>query len=145
MRRILTVTTLGRALLAVAAPPVSAGWFDRGVKGSGGMITWAHDLGECHAVRLQCGLDIAIRFDDEQRVEFTMGGNLLEHCGIEERGGVLVVSSKGNTRPDRDARLELLLRALDRIEINGANDIDMFGDPGSSEKSVHGIGDVDRK
>ncbi|MBD3222547.1 hypothetical protein GF314_15035 [bacterium] len=143
MRPILTVTALGLALFAIAAAPASAGWFDRGVKGNGEMTTTSYDLDECHAVRLECGLDIAIRFGDTQRVELTMDENLVEHYEIEERDGVLVVSTDENTRPDRDARLELVMRELDRVEVVGAGDIEIDGLDGESFAiAIAGAGDI---
>jgi hypothetical protein len=142
MTRRITLALL--ALVLVLSAPASAGWFDRGTKGNGDMETRTYDLDDCHAVLLECGLDIDISFGGDQSVALTMDENLFDHFEIEERGGVLVVSADDNPKPSRGARLELVLGKLDHVDIRGAGDIridDFDGDDLLIE--IAGAGDIE--
>lgn len=144
MRCRIPATLLALALIVALAAPAAAGWFDRGEKGDGEMTTRSYDLDDCHAILLECGLDIDVRFGGEQIVELTMDENLLELYEIEERGGVLVVAASKNPRPSREAHLELVLRKLGSVEIRGAGDItieDLDGDELAIE--IQGAGDIE--
>ncbi len=130
-------------LLAAATAPAQAGIFDRGKKGNGDLTTKTYDLDDCHAVLLECGLDIELTFGKSQRVALTMDENLLKYYELDERDGTLVVDADKNPRPSRGARLELTLRSLDQLEIDGAGDIEVTDFDGEELRiEIQGAGDV---
>jgi hypothetical protein len=131
-------------LLLLIASVASAGLFSRGEKGSGDLTTRTHDLDDCQAIRLECGLDIDITFGSEQRVALVMDDNLVEFYELTVRNGTLVIDADDDPRPSRDARLELVLRRLESVEIEGAGDItveDLDGDRLTID--ISGAGDIE--
>ena len=136
--------TLSLLILVLVAATASAGMFDRGKKGNGDMATKTYDLDDCHAIYLECGLDIDISFGNKQQVSLTMDENLVEYFEIEERKGTLKVAADKNPRPSRGARLALTLRKLDSIEIAGAGDITIDGFDGDELIiDINGAGDIE--
>ncbi|MEZ4386286.1 MAG: head GIN domain-containing protein [Candidatus Krumholzibacteriia bacterium] len=140
MARKLTLLLMILTLAAAA----SAHRFDRGTKGNGDLTTRTYDLDDCHAIELECGLDIAITFGNKQQVSLTMDENLVEQYEFEVHGGTLNVAADKNPRPSRGARLELTLRKLDHVLIGGAGDItiDKF-DGDELTLVINGAGDIE--
>lgn len=141
MTRKLIFLTLALVLVAASA---SAGIFSRGEKGNGDMVETTYDLDDCTAVLLECGLDIDITFGNKQSITLIMDENLVKFYDIDERSGTLVVDADDNPRPSRKARLELTLRKLESVEIEGAGDIvieDFDGD--ELEIEIDGAGDIE--
>jgi hypothetical protein len=131
-------------VIVLATAPASAGFFDRGVKGSGDLTTTTLDLDAIVAVELECGLDIDIDLGKQQRVALTMDDNLVEYYDLQVRDGVLMVSTDKSTRPSRKAHLELTLRELERVEVAGAGDITIDRYDGEALAIIiDGAGDIE--
>jgi len=141
MTRKLTIIGLILVLMAASA---SAGIFNRGEKGSGDLVETDYDLDTCTSILLECGLDIDITFGNKQSVTLIMDDNLVEYYDIDERSGTLVVDADDNPRPSRKARLELTLRSLDEVKIEGAGDINIEDfDDDELVIEIEGAGDIE--
>jgi len=141
MFRKLTIIGLILVLMAASA---SAGIFNRGEKGSGDLVETDYDLDACTSILLECGLDIDITFGNKQSVTLIMDDNLVDYYEIDERSGTLVVDADDNPRPSRKARLELTLRSLDEVKIEGAGDINIKDfDDDELVIEIEGAGDIE--
>ena len=138
-----------KLLLAIAfcltlAAPASAGFFSRGTEGNGELTTVTYDLDDCDRILLECGLDITVRFGDHQTVALTVDENLVELYEIESRNGRLVINADKNPRPHKKTRLEVTLKQLDHLKINGAGDIEIIDYDGANlELVIDGAGDIE--
>ncbi len=144
-RRIPRISTLILCLiLATPALAFDLGkHFGRGEKGNGTMKTVTFDVADCHAVRLECGLDIDISFGDHQKVALTVDENLVDNYEVVADGGTLVIDARDNPRPGKHAKLALTLTSLSSLAITGAGDVTVAGFAGESlEIDVSGAGDL---
>jgi len=144
MIRRLAIPLLAIATILLAAAPAAAWNLFGGEKGNGELVETTYDLAACDAVRLECGLDLEITLGDEQSVVLVMDENLVDSYSLEVRGGVLVIDAQDDPRPNRRARLELTLEALQRLDIDGAGDITVRDYRGEELAiSVDGAGDLE--
>jgi hypothetical protein len=139
------VTVIAAVLLLAAVLPADAGLFDRHTRGDGHVDTIDYDLPDAHRVMLRCGLDVHVSLGERQAVQLTVDGNLAELYDIEVRDGVLVIDAERNPRPGRGCGLDVVLTSLDRLEVEGVGDIDVYGDPAQFTRSVAGLGSIDRR
>ena len=145
MMRHATKLLLALALIALLVAPASA-WniFNHGTKGNGDLTTTTYDLDRCDKILLECGLDIRVTFGDQQSIELTMDENLVELYDLDVRGGTLVIDADKNPRPNKKARLDLVLTDLTRLKVEGAGDIEVVDYDGETlELIVEGAGDIE--
>jgi hypothetical protein len=141
-----TLVLIAAAAVVLAAPATAfeiADLFHHGTRGDGELVAVPFELAACTEVVLQCGLDIDVTFGPLQKITLRMDQNLVEFFKIEERGGVLVVDADKNPRPSRHACIEVTLRSLDRLVVEGAGDVSIRGYDGERlALAVDGAGDV---
>jgi hypothetical protein len=148
MSRPLRALGLAAALAVVLAAPAAAfglsDLFHHGERGNGELASVPYDLSPCSEIVLRCGLDIDVTFGPQQKITLRMDKNLVEYFIIEADGDVLVIDAKENPRPSRHACLEVTLRALDRLTVEGAGDISIRGYDGERlALVVDGAGDLE--
>jgi hypothetical protein len=144
MARRLATPLLVLTVLTLAAAPAAAWSLFGGEDGNGELVETTVDVDPCHAIRLECGLDLEITLGDAQRVVLTMDENLVDNYRITERAGTLVIDAEDDPRPDGDARLQITLTALDALTIAGAGDVDLDRYRGERlEIRIGGAGDLD--
>ena len=132
------------ALTIGLAIPASAGFFDRHTDGNGKLTTVTYDLADCSKILLICGLDVTIRFGDSQDVALTVDENLVELYDIEAHRGTLEIDADKSPRPHKKARLELTLKNLEHLKIDGAGDIEISDYDGDAlEFVLTGAGDLE--
>jgi hypothetical protein len=141
---VIAATAVVLAAPAAATAFEFADLFHHGTRGDGELVAVPFELAACSEVVLQCGLDIDVTFGPQQKITLRMDQNLVENFKIEERGGVLVVDAVKNPRPSRHACLEVTLRTLDRLAVEGAGDVSIRGYDGERlALAIDGAGDVD--
>jgi hypothetical protein len=146
MTRPLRALVAAAAAVVLAAPAAAFEFgdlFHRGVRGNGDLVAVPVDVAPCTALVLKCGLDIDVTFGAEQKITLRMDENLVPYFEIEARGGALYVDADKHPRPSRHACLEVTLRGLDRLTVEGAGDITIRGYDGEKlALEVDGAGDL---
>jgi hypothetical protein len=146
-RFVLALILVATLTVVLAIPALAfdlAGIFHRGERGNGDLVAVPFDLAPCTEVILKCGLDVDVTFGSEQKVTLRMDENLVPAFAVEAHGGVLTIDADDNPRPSRHTCLEVTLRALDRLTVDGAGDITIRGYDGKRlVLAVDGAGDLE--
>jgi hypothetical protein len=151
MARRLATPLLVLTVLTLAAAPAAAWSLFGGEDGNGELVETTVDVDPCHAIRLECGLDLEITLGDAQRVVLTMDENLVDNYRITERAGTLVIDARKLRARDAVVTVngagDVELYATDSadIELNGVGDVDVYGDPARFRRDVDGLGSIARK
>jgi Putative auto-transporter adhesin, head GIN domain len=122
-KRFFLVALVLIALLTVSQ--ATAFSFSRGIKGSGEMETRELDLDTFTAISMGGAFDLDIRLGDRQRVEVTIDDNLWKAFEAEVNGDWLSLDWSESVRCDGDCRVEITVKSLEEISINGAGDVDI--------------------
>ena len=134
------ILTMG---LVLVAGPASAWSFGKGVKGSGDLETRSFDLDSFDQIRIDGGFDLEITMGDEQIVRITIDDNLWDLLEAEVEDGTLELDWKKSCRPNGDCKINLVMRQLEKIKINGAGDVEIEDFQGKSFDFVcNGAGDL---
>lgn len=133
-------------LVATVAPAAAfdlGGFLHHGPRGNGDLVATSYEVAPISVVVLKCGLDIDVTFGTDQKVTLRMDDNLVQYFKFDVRDGILFIDDDKHPRPSRDARLELTLRSLDRLTVEGAGDISIRGYDGERlALEVDGAGDL---
>jgi hypothetical protein len=141
-----TIAATAVLLIAVLAVPASAGWFDKGrIEGSDRLETRDFDLDDFEAIELNGSLDIEITVGEKQSVAVSLDDNLFDNLEIDVDRGTLVVDWEESCEIHRKSRIVITMPKLEGIELNGAGDINYWGDPEHEKTRVSGLGDIDKK
>ena len=123
LRIVLSIALFAALLLSVATVPAAAGWFDRGVKGSGDVITEERDTEEFTFIECNIGADIDVRVGDSYAITVSVDDNLMELIRTDVRGGTLEIYAEENFNSRRGCRIDITVKSLEGMEISGSGDI----------------------
>lgn len=148
LTRYLKMTLTLTMVLALAASQSLAFSFHghghgRGIEGSGNLETRELSLDDFAKIDLGGAFDLQVRFGDKQKVSVTIDDNLWDNLVAEVSGDELELNWDDNCQPDRDCRIEIVVRSLNQVSIHGAGDVeieDFRGDSFTYELS--GAGDL---
>lgn len=133
------------ALLAVSAALALGGSAasarDReAVRGDGNVIAQKRDLPAFDAVRLETSVDLAVKVGRPQSVTVKIERNLQDLLETTVAKGVLVIDTRKNIRPDREATVEITVPELRRFALEGSGDVAIEGGKGALDLAIGGSG-----
>ena len=104
--------------------------------------TDSRDLDEFTFVVIQGAMDVIISAGESQNVEITTDSDYIVRVETHVDDGTLYISQEGRWR-NRGVDIEISVRSLDGISIEGAADIDVTGiDSDRFELGIDGAGDI---
>jgi len=132
MNKFLKTTAIGAALLIAPTLAISA------------EVSEVRDVSEFSRIVIESSADINVKVGETQRVEVFAEDDEIGDVVTEVRSGTLYVSIDNNRRRHHGANLEISLRTLEGIEIDGSGDISATNvDSGKFDIEIDGSGDVD--
>jgi hypothetical protein len=132
MRSLLKISTLGAAL--VLAPGLA----------QAKEISEVRDLDEFSKIVIESSADVDVTVGGSQRVEVFAEDDEISDVKTEVRGDTLYVSFKDQFWGHHDVRLNVSVRNLDGIEIDGSGDVSATGVKSDNfEIEIDGSGNVD--
>lgn len=147
MRKTWFTVLLAIALVALGSSQVSAGWFDKiaGIKGSGQEMSETRELAPFNEIELESSADIFVTIGEVQSVTVTTDDNLLDNLKTRVTGsGKLIIDTRKSYRSRIGVRIDIVMPALEAIEVQGSGDIQVFDLDGERlEIDIQGSGDVE--
>ena len=132
------------ALTITLAIPASAGWFDRGVKGSGNLATEQRDIDDFDRIRSSGSFDVYVEVGEKPGLEITFDDNLLDIVMTEVKGNTLHIYSDESFNSRKSCKIKVTTPNLSRVLISGSGDFEIIGLRGEIfEYEVSGSGDLD--
>lgn len=120
MERLLAVLLMAAMLWATTA---QAGWFDRGVKGSGDMVTQNREVGQFDRVETAGSWDVTVVVGQEQSLKLTFDDNIIDLIRTEVDDGTLEIYSEESFSTKRRSRVEITVPTLREVRSSGSGDI----------------------
>ena len=117
----------GAIMLSLAAVPAQAGWFDRGIKGSGDVVTESREVEEFTFIDCNIGADIDVTIGNEYSLTISVDDNLMDIIRTEVRGKTLEISADESFSTRRGCRIELTVKRLEGFDLSGSGDIRVTG------------------
>ncbi|MCH8172484.1 MAG: DUF2807 domain-containing protein [Proteobacteria bacterium] len=109
----------------------------------GAQETETRDLDEFNRVAIKGAMDVVIEVGKSQSVEVSADEDYLDRVETRVDDGTLYISQEGRRWYDIDVDIEITVRNLDGIFIDGAADIDATGiDSDNFDLEINGAGDV---
>lgn len=135
------------SLLLFFASTVSAdnffGLFNRGVKGSGDIITVERDISEFTRLKTTGSYDIEIKVGEKASLSITYDDNLIELIDTDVRGKTLEISSESSFRSRHNCRIDITVTALNEVRLSGSGDISIYNvDTDLLEINLSGSGNI---
>ncbi len=130
--------------LILAANAAQAGWFGRGVRGTGEMVTESRHVGAFDRIRTAGSWDVSVIVGQEQSVKLTFDDNIIELIRTEVDDGALEIFSNESFSTKHRCRVEITVPALHEIRSSGSGDISVDClDTDSFDFDLAGSGDFD--
>lgn len=99
------------------------------VEGSGTIITENRSVGEFSAIQLVGSADITVRFGEEYALSIEGDDNIVPLTETVVQSNTLIIRQKSNTsiRPTVPVKIELVVKELEGLNINGSGNIAVDG------------------
>jgi len=105
--------------------------------------TESRDVDEFTRIVIEGAMDLVIEVGGSQSVEVTTDEDYLSRVETRVDEDTLYISQKGRRWRNADVDIEITVRSLDRIYLEGAADIDVTGiDSDMFELEIDGAGDI---
>jgi hypothetical protein len=113
------------------------------IDGSGRLEKREVPLADFSRIELEGAFDVFVGFGDEQKVEFTLDDNLFDNLIAESEGGALRLDWVASCSPSRKSRVDITMKGLTAIALDGAGDIHVSGIRGDRlAYDLKGAGDL---
>lgn len=110
-------------VLVMLATTAQAGWFDRGVKGSGDMVTESREVGEFDRIETSGSWDVEVVVGDQRSLKLTFDDNIIELIRTEVDDGTLEIYCEESFSTRRNCKVEIMTPSLTEISSRGSGDI----------------------
>jgi len=126
----LITITLG-AMVLMAFSSVSAGnWFkrtfgDKGVKGSGDIITEDRDVKDFTRIETSGSFDVIVEVGEKQNITLTFDDNLLDLIETRVKGKTLEIYTDESYRSEYTCKVEITVPKLEGVMTRGSGDFDV--------------------
>ncbi len=101
---------------------VSAQW-NRSVKGSGNVTSKDHDISDVNGIKVNGVFDVFITQDSKEALTIDTDDNLHKHIEVENKGGILHISTSGNIQNAEEMTVHLTVKNLEEMDFSGATTI----------------------
>jgi hypothetical protein len=93
------------------------------VKGSGNMTTARHDVSGFHGVDVGGVFQVEITAQKEYSLEIEADDNLLEYIRVEERNGILHISSEKKLSTSNPLKVRISAPDIDVLDVSGVSNV----------------------
>lgn len=110
-------------LLLLCTASSQAGWFDRGIKGSGDMVTESRRVGEFDRIETVGSWDLVVEVGPEKSVKLTFDDNTIDLITTEVDNGTLEIYSDESFSTRGRCKVEVTVPVLLEVQSSGSGDI----------------------
>lgn len=105
--------------------------------------TESRDVDEFSRIVIEGAMDLVIEVGGSQSVEVTTDSDYMSRVETRVKGDALYITQEGGRWYSKDIDIEITVRSLDGIYLEGAADIDATGiDSDRFELNINGAGDI---
>jgi hypothetical protein len=137
------------ALLFGCQPLLADGLFqrlfrDKGIRGSGDIITEEREVREFNEIKSSGSFDIFIEVGPARSVKITFDDNLIDIIETDVRGKTLRIGNEESYSSDRVCKVEITIPELEAVSLSGSGNVEVKNLKGDAfECSISGSGNIE--
>ncbi|MBL8819759.1 MAG: DUF2807 domain-containing protein [Planctomyces sp.] len=97
------------------------------VSGSGVSKSETREIGDFHGVKVSVGMNVRVTCDQDPALKITGDDNIIPLIITEVKNGVLEIRSDENLDPVAESLIEIQVKSVDQLMIEGSGDIEVAG------------------
>ncbi|MBN1211176.1 MAG: DUF2807 domain-containing protein [candidate division Zixibacteria bacterium] len=118
-------------------------FLDRGIEGSGDLITEERDVREFNEIKTSGSFDIFVEVGPERSLKITFDDNLIDIIETEVRGKTLRIGSEESFSSHHVCKVEITVPELEAVSLSGSGNVEVINLKGDVfESSISGSGNV---